>query len=166
MTDVSHALEIMDEEMLAAEPEAKEVQDRPVHKLEGIMTMHQRTLETALMHRKGMEEDRNKNLAAIEAIFREDIDRCDKKITTLTESLTLLQTEKVQLQQSLERRRQEIIQQFKDDEAALMKIIKAQRMVITALGDSDEGSRPNGSRKPDRGNDKKPETGQGEQRTN
>jgi hypothetical protein len=158
--------------MLAATetPLSDTVSARPIHRLEGIITMQQHTLEQAVNHRKDFETQKDANLKAIEEIYREDINRCDNKITTLTDSLILLQQEKQRLHDGLEKRRQEIIDQFKADDEALMKIIKAQRLVITALGESEEshgtGSRPNGFTKPDRGSDKKQETGQTEQRPN
>lgn len=171
--DISKSLDLMTKEVEQAmfqEPnkEKEAVEERPVHRLEGILTMQHRTLEQAIAHRKEFEVTKEKNLKAINEVFREDIDRCDRKITQITEALGLLQKEKQNLYDGLEKRRQEIIDQFKADDEALMKIISAQRMVIMALGDDDErpATLPNGSRKPDTGNNKKQDTGKNEQRPN
>lgn len=175
-----NALDVMSDELevemavdqlraAAGAKEENDVDNRPVHRLEGILSMQQHTLEQAISHRKEFETTKEKNIAEMEAAFRRHIDTCDKKISQVSETLGLLQKEKMDLYASMEKRRQEIIERFKADEAALVKIIKAQRGVISALRE-DEGDggerRPNGSVKPDRGNNKKPETGQTEQRPN
>jgi hypothetical protein len=184
MTDVKNALDLMSTEMeieMAADElrsasegstkgkQEEAVSNRPVHRLEGIRSMQQRTLEQAISHRKEFEVTKEKNLEDMEAAFRRHIDTCDAKIAQVTETLGLLQKEKMDLYAAMEKRRQEIVEQFKADEAALVKIINAQRGVIDALGDdhADElAPRPNGSRKPDRGDNKRQETSQEEQRPN
>jgi hypothetical protein len=182
MTD-KNALDVMSDELevemaadrlRAAAGTVKEkddsVENRPVHRLEGILTMQQHTLEQAIAHRKEFETAKEENIAEMEAAFRRHIDTCDKKISQVSEALGLLQKEKMDLYASMEKRRQEIIEQFKADEAALVKIIKAQRGVISALREEEEGDggqrRPNGSVKPNNGNDRKQETGQTGQRPN
>jgi hypothetical protein len=147
-------------DVVVTETEHKEaVEARPVHRLEGILSMQQRTLDQAIAHRKEFEVIKNTNLQAVEASFREQIDACDQKIATMTETLLLLQQDKQRLQEELVKRRQEVIDRHNADDEALMKIIKAQRMVINALGDEYE-PRPNGATRPNRPDDQEPESGE------
>jgi hypothetical protein len=145
MTEMDRAIVDIEEAMANLAVEAnndhellsKSVEARPIHRLEGIRSMQQSTLDQAIAHRKAFEVQKDTDIADAEQIYKALIDNCDAKVTKLTEALAELQREKKTLMQSLVDRRQEILDKFKADDDALMKIIKAQRMVISALGESD-----------------------------